>query len=470
MERNEMIIIWGAGKASLKRYEWAVFAGYKVLFFVDNNPALWGKRLNNILIKSPMVLKDYNCTILTSDMYFNEIREQLEKIAYVGHQIGFKQFKMEAVCRKSVRVDMSNAKINSRTSFVFDSYFPGMNWGGTEEWSCMVANAIAKLGVQTHMICGMNDKFGRFTSNCMLFEEEDEISMISKMAPKIAECLPNIFVSHISIALYAVQVVKAIFCDKIKLIIIVHGDDPYIYDSLSNWADRVDKIVCISEKIYTVLQEQYGLAPEKLIYKPNPIRIPTITNNRKINEKTLKIGFAARLAKELKRAHLLCELIEVCIQKGLDVEFNIAGEGECLGLLKRYVTDRKLENRIHILGWIPPTDMAAFWERQDIYLNISSSEGLCLAMLEAMACGCVPVVTDVSGVSDVIEDGKNGFVVSVEHWLQTVDKIEILSNERKLIHSIGVYNMNLIKDRFDVTDYAKWMIEAFDDDFRSIAE
>ena len=44
---------------------------------------------------------------------------------------------------------------------MFDAYFPKMNWGGTEEWSCMVANAIAGLDVQTYMICGMNDKFDR---------------------------------------------------------------------------------------------------------------------------------------------------------------------------------------------------------------------------------------------------------------------------------------------------------------------
>lgn len=48
----EDIIIWGAGKASLKRYEWALFAGYRIVLFIDNNPDLWGKKLNNILITS----------------------------------------------------------------------------------------------------------------------------------------------------------------------------------------------------------------------------------------------------------------------------------------------------------------------------------------------------------------------------------------------------------------------------------
>lgn len=466
----EDIIIWGAGPASMKRYEWAAFAGYRILFFIDNNPDLWGEKRNNVFIRPPEALKEHNCVVLTSDMYFEEIREQLDRMDYAGCQIGFKQFKKEAVCRKSVRVDWENAKIERRVSFVFDSYFAGMNWGGTEEWSCMAANAIAGLGVQTHMICGMNDMFDRFTNNCMHFETEDEIGMITKMAPKIAECLPCVFVSHISTALHAAQAVKAVFPDKIKLVVVAHGDDPNIYEYLSFWSDRIDRIVCISKKIYTVLKEQYGVAPEKVIYKPNPVKIPTITDNREVNKGTLKIGFAARLAKEVKRAHLLCELIDACIQKKLDIECNVAGEGECLELLRKYVADRRLENRVHILGWIPPTDMTAFWKRQDIYLNVSSSEGMCLAMLEAMACGCVPVVTDVSGVRDVIEDGKNGFVVSVDRWLEVVDKIQFLVNSRQRLYDAGLYNVKLIRDKFNVTDYAKWMIDIFDTGFGSPAE
>lgn len=466
----EDIIIWGAGKASKIRYEWAVFAGYRILFFVDNNSALWGESLNDVFVKPPTVLRGYNCKILTPDAYFEEIRAQLVQMDYAGSQIGFRQLKKEAVCRKPDMIELCNNKMNNRISFVFDSYFAGMNWGGTEEWSCMVANAIAGLGVQTHMICGMNDMFDRFTNNCMHFETEDEIGMITKMAPKIAECLPCVFVSHISTALHAAQAVKAVFPDKIKLVVVAHGDDSNIYEYLSFWSDRIDRIVCISKKIYTVFKVKYGVAPEKLIYKPNPVKIPTITDNREVNMGTLKIGFAARLAKEVKRAHLLCELIDACIQKNLDIECNVAGEGECLELLRKYVADRHLENRVHIWGWIPPIDMTAFWKRQDIYLNVSSSEGMCLAMLEAMACGCVPVVTDVSGVRDVIEDGKNGFVVSADRWLEVVDKIEFLVNNRQQLYDSGLYNMKLIKDKFDVTDYAKWMIDTFVTGFGRLAE
>lgn len=455
------IIIWGAGKSAQQRYEWAVFAGYRILFFVDNNPDLWGERVYDISIEPPTILKNYNCLVLTSDIYFKEIRKQLAQLGYTGSQIGFKRFKREAVCGKADRIDLSNTKINDEASFVFDSYFEGMNWGGTEEWNCMVANAIADLGVQTHMLCGMNDKFDRFTKNCMHFEIEDELSMVTKMAKRIAECLPCVYVSQTSITMFAAQIVKAAFPDKIKIVCIAHGDEPHFYDNIFFWAEQVDKIVCISNKIYSVFQERYGLKKEKLIYRMNPIKIPQI-NKRKSNKGTLIIGYAARLAKVQKRAHFLPQIFDECKSRHLDVEFNIAGEGDCLKLLEDYVNNCQLKDMVHILGWIPPTDMMKFWTEQDVYLNISDFEGMSLAMLEAMACGCLPIVTDVSGVKDVIEDGRNGLVVPVDQWLNTVEKIEFLCNNRELLLDAGIYNRKLIKDRLDVADYAKWMVETTD--------
>ena len=48
------IIIWGAGKVAVKRLEWAAFAGYQVLFFIDNDTAKWERELGefqSVLLK-----------------------------------------------------------------------------------------------------------------------------------------------------------------------------------------------------------------------------------------------------------------------------------------------------------------------------------------------------------------------------------------------------------------------------------
>ena len=99
--------------------------------------------------------------------------------------------------------------------------------------------------------------------------------------------------------------------------------------------------------------------------------------------------------------------------------------------------------------------------RSDIYLNISDFEGMSLTMLEAMAYGAFPVVTDVSGVMDVVKDGKNGLIVPIEKWLNCVDKIAALDADRELLTRGSRYNMDSIREKCDADQYVDWLINTF---------
>ncbi len=455
------IIIFGAGKTAVKIHNWAIFAGYRVLFFVDNDSAKWGKSIQDKPIYSPGILSKYNCSIVFQDVYKKEIEMQLNKMPYYGCKMTFTQLIKGAVCRKDADIKLPEVYSDRKISFVFDAYFSGLNWGGVESWSCTVAKGLSDLNVNTCLICGTNRRFDDYVDNCLHFYDQEEVALVKKMATKIIECLPCIFISHASIALYAACIVKSMFPDQIKLIVVAHGDEENTYRTLGLWSDQIERIVCISKKIYNEFQVRYGFGEEILLYHPNPVQISTLPDKERTYGDTLRIGFAARLRKAQKRAHLLPDIIEACARRNVDVEFNIAGEGECLELLQAYVLDKHLDDKVHILGWLPPTDMADFWRRQDIYLNISDFEGMSLAMLEAMSQGCVPVVTDVSGVRDVIEDGENGFVIPIENWLEAVDKIEIISKGREAAQKASDFNKKIIRTKYNVCDYARWMMETF---------
>ncbi len=454
-------MVWGAGRAAANRLEWAALAGCRVRCFADNDPEKWGKKIEGVAVCPPKSIKDCKCRILIPDLYGEEIGAQLEEMGCQGRKVCFSAFKKEAVCRKEATYSLPEPEPGRQTCFVFDAYFPGFNWGGVESWSCTVANQLADMGVETHVACGANKKFDEYTKNCLHFQEETETGLIRKMAAAIAERLPCIFLTHGSIALYAARLVKAKHPDEIQLVAVAHGDERNTYENLQSWSGELDKIICISRRIQEKFLIQYKVGKDKLVYRMNPIRIPDATDGRSRRMGSLKVGFSARLRKEQKRTHLLPELIDLCLERGLDIIFSIAGEGECLELLERYVSDRHLEGRVRLFGWIPPVRMAEFWGEQDVYLNLSDFEGMSLAMLEAMACGAVPVVTLVSGVEDLVEDGENGFVVAVDRWREAADKLELLCRDRTLLERAGGYNRNLVRAKCDVSDYARWLRDTF---------
>jgi glycosyltransferase involved in cell wall biosynthesis len=66
-----------------------------------------------------------------------------------------------------------------------------------------------------------------------------------------------------------------------------------------------------------------------------------------------------------------------------------------------------------------------------VVLLLSDYEGLPLSVIEAMACGCVPVVSDIeSGVSEVVAPDRNGIIFEPRNWGSLVEILAGLGSNR----------------------------------------
>ncbi len=455
------MIIFGAGKRAELLYDIAFFLGYQVVVFADNEAAKWGKKIKGIEVVSPEQLKNYNCKVVVPDQFFDEIFLQMKGLNYSGAVIRRSELYAEILIHEYDKEKFRKPDFNRHLTYVIDSYFQKSCWGGAESWCSFVNNALVKKNCRTFFICGNNDRFDKEVHDCVHYREDDWFELMKKMIDDLIGNLPCVIFSVASIALQAAMVVKKLYPGQIKIVMVIHSDNAYIYKNVSSMIEGIDKVVCISKKIEDTCIKSYGIPADKLMYHVNPVLLAERQPRQENVRGRLRVGFAARLTQLAKRTHLLPQVMDACFQRGLDVEFHIAGEGECLELLRAFVEDNHLEEKVYLEGWIPPTQMADFWRHQDIYLSISDYEGMSLTMLEAMAYGAFPVVTDVSGVTDVIEDGKNGLIIPVEKWLDCVDKIAMLDEDRKLLARGSRYNMDKIREKCDVNRYADWLINTF---------
>lgn len=94
-------------------------------------------------------------------------------------------------------------------------------------------------------------------------------------------------------------------------------------------------------------------------------------------------------------------------------------------------------------------DMAKFYRAADVYVSLSYTDSGAVSMLEAMACGCVPVVSDLKNMKEWIEDGKNGFISDPDNAFAAANSIIkiIESGETKKV--FGERNVDIIKARAD---------------------
>jgi glycosyltransferase involved in cell wall biosynthesis len=114
------------------------------------------------------------------------------------------------------------------------------------------------------------------------------------------------------------------------------------------------------------------------------------------------------------------------VVKGWDLVFNaylkvkkkipaarlyFIGDGEDRGALETQIAAAGVGNSVFITGFLDQQGVARLLNAAHVFLLGSHREGWPTALVEAEACGLPAVVTDVSGASSLIEQGRNGFIV-----------------------------------------------------------
>ena len=106
-------------------------------------------------------------------------------------------------------------------------------------------------------------------------------------------------------------------------------------------------------------------------------------------------------------------LIDACARlrdRGADVFCLIAGDGPEREALQHQIMSRGLENRVTLLGHVPRQDLDSFFALSDLVVLTSRSEGIPLALMEAMMRGKVVLAPAITGIPELVEHGRTGLL------------------------------------------------------------
>jgi glycosyltransferase involved in cell wall biosynthesis len=181
-----------------------------------------------------------------------------------------------------------------------------------------------------------------------------------------------------------------------------------------------------------------GFNPQKIIVLPNVIKMDKYCDY--VKERKYDIISLSRLDKN-KNISLLLNVIAK-LKNTINVQVLIAGDGSEYNNLKIEAKLLAIENNVHFIGWVEEDEIINIFNNAKIFVLCSKGEGFPLSLLEAMACGCVPIVTDVGDVSDVVLNDLNGYIIKdysnenqmaaiIESLIKSPDKIKKLSFKAK---------------------------------------
>ncbi len=165
---------------------------------------------------------------------------------------------------------------------------------------------------------------------------------------------------------------------------------------------------------------------------PNPLSFfPELTTDY-TQKRVISVG---RLSKEKGFSYLISAWQLVC-QKHSDWQLAIFGDGEEQANLQRQITDLRLENNIRI--YPSQKNISQEYLNSSIYAMPSISEAFGLVLTEAMACGlpCV-AFNSTGGLSEIIKDGEDGFLVETQNIEDLSKKIILLIENEHLRRQMG---------------------------------
>lgn len=145
-------------------------------------------------------------------------------------------------------------------------------------------------------------------------------------------------------------------------------------------------------------------------------------------EGKIVIGTCSTLNVDFKGQQYVIKAISFLKKKGLNVEYQLVGDGEGEWLLK-IAKNCGVEDEVHIIGHLDHSDVFRWLDDIDIYVHPSCQEGLSRAIIEAMSRACPIIGADTGGIHELIDEQ---FIVPKRNSKAIASSIEkMLNNNMK---------------------------------------
>ncbi|MEM0966367.1 MAG: glycosyltransferase family 4 protein [Verrucomicrobiota bacterium] len=233
--------------------------------------------------------------------------------------------------------------------------------------------------------------------------------------------------------------------DSIKIVGVAHADEDYHYEHIERMGDYWNAIVCVSPLIAKNARSYFPKLADKIVSIPNSVPCPSKPPSRKVSE-TLRIIYAGRLSQYQKRILDIPSIVQALYRNDTNFEMTIAGQGKDEEELQKRIAVIDKGKRVRFVGTLANERVLKEFATHDVFLLTSDFEGLPVALVEAMARGCIPVVSRVkSGVTDLVKHNTNGLIFEIGDYKRCAELLATLSNDKEKKKTLSASSYEALK-------------------------
>ncbi|MDB5273286.1 MAG: putative glycosyl transferase, group [Chitinophagaceae bacterium] len=326
-------------------------------------------------------------------------------------------------------------------------------FGGPYEWVKRFGLALREAGVDVSFLFFSDHQASSSSTYLYLKEQGFDCRLLphhslsqyhDNTEDRVKWCLqqvkqnpPDIFIAN--------SVLPALFASRwirqagIPVIGVLHTDDvrhEWLFEEFISGSREfcINALVCVSE----LLREK--VAP----FNAWDISLEVIScgtplpTQQKIKEASpLKIVYAGKLTEEAKQISLLTKAFCRVVNEVEGVEAYLYGDGPAKNDVLAILEKEDPGHRVHYEGFVPSTEIQEKLSDKHVIVLLSDYEGLPIILMEAMACGLVPVCLNIrSGIPELVKPEETGLLVN-DRGDDFIRAIKRLENDSNLLQKIS---------------------------------
>jgi len=193
---------------------------------------------------------------------------------------------------------------------------------------------------------------------------------------------------------------------------------------------RADKIITPSHYLKKLLEQFYQVPDSKIEVVYNAVELAEVKAVGKRYGRPMAITIGRLVS--WKGVDELVSIVPAMVQKYPDFRLVVVGEGPEYEKLTNLCRDTGVESEVIFTGRLSHEQTLALLKRSDVFILNSRYEGLPHTVIEAMVYKCPVIASNLVGIREVIEDGRNGISIAPGNTAQLLEKLVfILENESK---------------------------------------
>ena len=213
-------------------------------------------------------------------------------------------------------------------------------------------------------------------------------------------------------------------------------------------------------EIMTYSMLHYGADLNKIMVLSKGIDLRYYDFIHKIKDNKIR-AIVTRSLTEDYRHEIILRAFEKIKQQQISFELIIIGDGRLKDKLVQSAIDKDIKEEVIFTGSIPNKELPRYLANSDLYISMLCTEGVSASLLEAMASGCYPIISDIPGNRVWITDVINGRLIPVDDVKKLADAIEWYYKNRHGLQEALTRNRQLVEQKASYENNMKVICDTY---------